>query len=309
MIQWLTRDWGLKLISLALAVGLWYYAIGEESIEITRTIPLEIKLKNEKMSILKTSVDYVQATLSAPRSLLSDLTSGEIRAVHEIGSEVKTAGDYSFRLESREIKLPAPQIRVTDIMPEAIAVTVDELIVQKLKIKPNFVGEPAIGYKVKETRIQMDPNAILVEGPKGQLENLEAIKTEPIDLVGRVRSVRRTVLLNIPSNLKPLSEAVVDIYIPIEEEFDEKRFENIPIKILKSSQRDVKVELNPSVISFVVKGPRRQLEGLLPEKILVYIDISALQPGTHDISISLILPPDVSLKEEEPLTVKTTIRK
>ena len=309
MIQWLTRDWGMKLISFALALGLWYYAISEESVEVTRTVPLEIKLKNEKMSVLSTSERHVQVTLSAPRALLSDLTSEEIQAVHEIGSEVKTAGDYSFRLESREIKVPTPQIRVTAIMPETVAVTLDELIVQKLKIMPNFVGEPAFGYKVREDQILLDPNAILVEGPKGKLEKLDSIKTEPIDLVGRVRPVRRTVKLTIPPNLKPLGEPLVDIYIPISEEFDEKAFKDIPVRVLKPSEREMKLELNPKMISFTLKGSRRELEKLVPEKLLAYADISSLQPGEHEIPVNLILPENVSVKDNAPLTVKAIIKK
>ncbi len=309
MIQWLTQDWKLKVVSLALAIGLWHYAIGEESVEVTRTVPLVIRLKNEKMSVLHTSVKDVQVTLAAPRALLSDLTSEQIQAVHEIGNEAKTAGDYSFRLESREIKLPGPQIRVTNIMPEIVGVTLDELIVQKIKIQPDFIGEPAFGYKVRENEIQLDPNAILVEGPKGRLEKLDALKTEPIDLVGRVRPLRRTVGLIVPANVKPLSETLVDIYVPIVEEFDEKKFENIPLKILKPPQKDQKIELNPSVVSFVLKGSRRQLENFTPEKILAYVDISALEPGPHDVPVQLVLPENVSLKEDAPLIVKATVKK
>ncbi|HXV28274.1 MAG TPA: CdaR family protein [bacterium] len=305
----MTRNWQLKLVSLALAVGLWFYAIGEESVEVTRTVPLTIKLKNEKMSVLTTSVSHIQVTLAAPRALLSDLTSEQIQAEHEIGNEVKTAGEYSFRLEAREIKLPVPQIRVTDIMPEVVGVTLDELIVQKVKIQPNFVGEPAFGYKVRESEIQLDPNATLVEGPKGQLEKMEALKTEPIDLVGRVRPLRRTVGLILPPNIKALSETLVDIYIPIVEEFDEKKFENIPVKILKSSQRDLKIELIPAAISFVLKGSRRQLENFTADKILAYVDISSLDPGQHDVPVQLVLPENVSLKDNTPLTIRAVLKK
>ena len=56
MLKWLTHDWGLKLISFILAVGLWYYAVGEESVEVERTIPLEIEVMNEQMSVLDSSV-------------------------------------------------------------------------------------------------------------------------------------------------------------------------------------------------------------------------------------------------------------
>src|SRR3989338_3323758 len=117
MMKWLTHEWGLKLVSLALAVGLWYYAVGEESVQVTKMIPLEIRLKSEKMSILKASAKMVELTFEAPRSLISNLMSDELRAVHEIGDDIKTAGDYSFRVESRELNLASPAIRVVKINP------------------------------------------------------------------------------------------------------------------------------------------------------------------------------------------------
>ncbi len=309
MIQWLTRDWSLKLISLVLAVGLWYYAVGEESIEVTRTVPLEIKIKNPQMSILKTSVRMVRVTLQAPRALLSNLASQEIVASHEISNDVKVVGDYSFRLESGEVRVSSPQIRVVKMEPEVIRVTLDELIAQKLEIKPNLMGEPAFGYKLAQDEIQLDPNAIMVEGPKGALGKLDSVKTEVIDLVGRSRSFRRTAELVLPANVKPLSEALVDVYIPIKEEFDEKRFENIPVKILKTQGEDARVEITPPAVSFMVKGSRRQLEKLAPEKILAFLDISSLASGEHDVPVEIHLPEDVSLKDDVPVIVKVNLKK
>ena len=131
-MNWITKDWGIKLVSLVLAIGLWYYAVGEESVEIKRIVPLEITVKNPQMSILKSSVRNVWVTLSAPRHLLSEITDKELRAVHEIGADISSAGEYSFKLLGGEIKLPTPQARVVRIVPETIHVTLDELIVQKL---------------------------------------------------------------------------------------------------------------------------------------------------------------------------------
>ena len=309
MIEWLTKDWGSKLIAFFLAVGLWYYAVGEEGIEVTRRVPLDIKVKNTQMSVLKTSAKSVLVTLVAPRALLSDLTSEKISAFHEIREDVKTQGDYSFRLEAREIKLPSPQIRVTRIEPEVIQVTLDELIVQKLVVKPNFVGEPAFGYKVNPEEVQLDPNAVLIEGPKVQLEKMDSIKTERIDLVGRIRSFRRTVELDLPPNVKPLSEVLIDIYVAVKEEFDEKVFENVPVKILRASESKEQIEVSPPAISFVLKGSKKQLEKLTGDKILAYADASPLGEGEHQIPVQMVLPQDVSLKDETPVTVKVAVKK
>ena len=302
-MNWITKDWGIKLVSLVLAIGLWYYAVGEESVEIKRIVPLEITVKNPQMSILKSSVRNVWVTLSAPRHLLSEITDKELRAVHEIGADISSAGEYSFKLLGGEIKLPTPQARVVRIVPETIHVTLDELIVQKLKIHPVFVGEPAFGYSLREEEIQIDPNAILLEGPKGQLEKLDSIQTKSIDLIGRIRSVRRTVELDLPPGVKSLSEAVVEIFIPINEEFGEKQFENVSIRVLSSVNQLLPVEIKPSQVSFVLKGSRQSLEKLSSESVFAHVDLTNPDKNQKDYPIKAILPEGVNLKEDVFVTV------
>ncbi|OGW79782.1 MAG: hypothetical protein A2Z83_03625 [Omnitrophica bacterium GWA2_52_8] len=309
MIAWLSRNWLLKFIALCLAVGLWYYAVGEEDIEVTRTVPLELAVKNPQMSILKASTDMVQITLAAPRALLSELTSEEIRAAHEIGAEAKTAGDYSFRLEPREIIIPNVQIRVVSIQPEVIQVVLDELIAKKLRVEPDFAGEPALGYTVVQNEIQIDPTAILVEGPKSQLEKQESVKTDPIDLVGRIRSLRRTMSLRLPANLKPLTETMIDIYVPIHEEFEERFFDQVPLKIMAPVDGAHPIKIAQSSISFTLKGSKGQMEKLSAETMLAYIETAALEPGEHKVPVRLVLPEDVFLKEGTELTADIEVKK
>lgn len=303
------REWVLKLISLILAIGLWYYARGEEGIEIKKTIPLEIQVENEQMSLLKVSTNHIMVMLTTPRSQLSNIASEGIKAVHEIGRDVKTAGDYSFRIDPRDIKLPSPYIRVIKIEPELVHATLDELIVKKLEIKAFFLGDPAFGYKVREDEIQLNPNAILIEGSKAQLEELDDVKTKPVDLIGRIRSFRRTVEVDLPSNVKSLSESNIDVFIPIREEFDEKSFEDVSVRILKSPDKETKVTLDPPKISFVLKGSRRRLEKLEPGEIMAYLDTYDLKVGDHEMPVQLVLPEEVSLKDPSSVVVKVTIKK
>lgn len=308
MKHWFAHNWGLKIISLVLAIGTWYYAVGEENIEVTRVIPLKIQMASPQMTVSEISTKAVQVTLSAPRTLIVNLASQDIQAVHKIGPEIKTAGEYSFRLETSEIRLPNFQIRVVKIVPETVTVTLDELIVQKLEIQPDFVGEPAVGYKLLSDELRMDPNAILTQGPKGVLEQMKSAKTEPIDLVGRIRSFYRTVEVKLPPGVKPMSESLVNVYIPIREEFGEKEFKDVPVRILRSPAASGVVDLSPDKVTLVLKGSKLYLEKLSPETLLAYVDLADLKKGDYDLLLQVVLPENVSLKDKEPVKIKAAIR-
>ncbi len=308
MRNWFTHNWGLKIISLVLAIGTWYYAVGEENIEVTRVIPVKIQMNSKQMTVSEISTRVVQVTLSAPRVLIVNLASQDIQAVHQIGPEIKTSGEYSFRLEPSEIRLPNFQIRVVKIAPATVTVKLDELIVQKLEIQPGFVGEPAVGYKLLADELRMDPNAILTQGPKGVLEKMKSAQTEPIDLVGRIRSFYRTVGVKLPPGVKPMSESLVNVYIPIREEFGEKEFKDVPVRILRSPSASGVVDLNPDKVTLVLKGSKLYLEKLIPETLLAYVDLADLKKGDYDLFLQVVLPESVSLKDKEPIKIKAAIR-
>ena len=307
-MQWISRNWGLKVISLVLAAGTWYYAVGEENIEVTRVIPLKIQMVSPQMTASEISTKVVQVMLSAPRTLIVNLASQDIQAVHKIDPEIKSAGEYSFRLEPSEIRLPNFQIRVVKIVPETVTVKLDELIVQKLEIQSDFVGEPAVGYKLLADELRMDPNAILTQGPKGVLEKMKFAKTEPIDLVGRIRSFYRTVEVKLPPGVKPMSESLVNVYIPIREEFGEKEFKDVPVRILRSPAASGVVDLSPDKVTLVLKGSKLYLEKLASETLLAYVDLADLKKGDYDLLLQVVLPENVSLKDKEPIKIKAAIR-
>ena len=66
MKHWLGRNWGLKIISLVLAIGTWYYAVGEENIEVVRVIPIKIQMSS--IFLLKSGPNRKHRT--SPRAIL-----------------------------------------------------------------------------------------------------------------------------------------------------------------------------------------------------------------------------------------------
>jgi YbbR domain-containing protein len=169
-----------------------------------------------------------------------------------------------------------------------------------LEIEPTFLGEPAFGYRLDTANVQIDPRSVLAEGPKSQLEKLAKVKTQPIDLVGRIRSFRKTVRVAEEPGLEVLSESLVDVYVPIQEAVAEKTFEKIPVKILGEALPAGRVFVEPAKLTLVLRGAAKDLEALTPERILVYVEITGLAEGNHSVSIQTTLPPNIFLKENPP---------
>ena len=302
-----TDHWGLKLVSLFLAVGFWFYAVGEETVEVLRTVPLKIETEKKELSIASTTAATLTVRLKASRALLSILSAADVTAFHKV-SGVTQAGEYSFRVTSSDIRVSSGEISVTGIFPEIVNVMIDETIVKKLAIQPNFVGDPAYGYKILKDKVEIDPNAILVEGPKAELGKIDAVKTEPIDLVGRTQSFRKLIRVLLESNLHATSETIIDVFVPIYEEYKEQSFLDAPVKPLGIPAKNSYAELETEVISFDLKGPVSELERLSRGSVFVYVDVTGLERGPHEIPARFVLPDTVSLKGASPvikLNIKT----
>ena len=69
-----------------------------------------------------------------------------------------------------------------------------------------------------------------------------------------------------------------------------------------------KIELDPKVVSFSLTGSKKNLEKITAENIRPYVDLSALDPGTHEVPVDLMLPEEISMKGD-PIRIKATIKK
>jgi len=104
-----------------------------------------------------------------------------------------------------------------------------------------------------------------------------------------------------------MSESLVDVYIPIREEFDEKEFRDVPVRVLRVPESNGVITIEPERVNFFLKGSKRYLEGLNSEDILAFVDLGTMKKGDYDLPLQIVLPENVSLKDKEPIMIKTRI--
>ena len=58
----------------------------------------------------------------------------------------------------------------------------------------------------------------------------------------------------------------------------------------------------------MLKGSKLYLEKLKTQKLLTYVDLAELKKGDYQLPLQIVLPENVSLKDNQPVTIKVAIR-
>ncbi|MBN1493611.1 MAG: hypothetical protein JW938_05630 [Candidatus Omnitrophica bacterium] len=286
-------------LSFILAVGLWAYISGEESIEVTQNVVLQV-VTPEGFTVVNKSDNVVTVILTVPRNIMSVLENQPVYVTHSI-FDIEEAGRFSFDLKAQDVKRPSALVKVKQIIPERIAVTVDKVINKRLPIVAQLINEPAAGYKVDKDGLQIDPNAVLVSGAQTVLDRTDFIRTEPIDTIGRIRSFRKKVALEESQDYEIMNPGLIDVFIPLFEAFAQKEFKDIPIRLLKNPKQKYDVLVTPDKVTFSLRGPGKVVETLDASKVLAYIDVVQLEAGKYKLPLQLNLPAGVALTETVPV--------
>ena len=170
-----SRNLGLKVLALALAVSAWWFVAGESKVLVSFTIPLEIRDVPIGLTITNKPERQVEVRLSGPSSLLSGMRPSEISASVDLSGS--RAGRQNVPLDERAIKVP-PGIRVQRVFPPSIEVTIERTERRAVPVVPRIGGDPAVRRRV--ARVEVDPRTIEVEALTEEFSRIRSVYTEEI---------------------------------------------------------------------------------------------------------------------------------
>ncbi len=185
-----TNPW-LKLISLVLAIVLWFFVVSKGRTVVVVDVPVGLRNMPAGLELVE-GPETISVYVEGRERLLKKLGKGDIRFVIDL-SDIKE-GDNSFTVSAADIELPKV-FAVEKILPGTIKLTVEEKAVKSVPVRPIVVGSPANGYVVGG--IKVSPGKIKINGPKSVIAKVYSIKTEPIDITGITDSFRVSAALNI----------------------------------------------------------------------------------------------------------------
>jgi YbbR domain-containing protein len=290
------KNWVLKLISFFFAFFLWYFVVGEDKIDKTFNIPVEILNLPANLTISNQFKNELELTVNGPRGLMRNL---EVQRISRpIDLSRAEPGTRVFQNTIDSISLPRG-VRLLRVKPTDIILQLDKLVKKNIPILYVTTGSLPDGFEL--ISITLDPASIPVTGPEPAVGHVDSISTATIDLSRLTTSTTRPVALKLTPTIKDLvGEPIVTAAIVIKEKMVQKTIENIPVKLLLSGKKSY--TLKPDDVTVVARIPQTTLRKTKDLKTLFRARIMGVElpAGTHKLMVEIIPAEDIEVLEIKP---------
>ncbi|MFY9559733.1 MAG: CdaR family protein [Terriglobales bacterium] len=189
------QNFGLKLISLLLAVGLWVVVARSPVVEVVIKVPIEFKNVPDNLEIDSASFTEAQIRVRGPERLVNRLRSTDVSAHVDLSKVVP--GTRTFELTSN---VSVPQgLEVVQVLPVQFQLSFDNRMIRNVEVHPRVTGNFAQGMRVAQAIA--DPPSVTITGPRRRVEKVEAATTDPVDASGTMERATFVTQAYVPEPL------------------------------------------------------------------------------------------------------------
>lgn len=182
---------GLKILSVCLAMFLWFFVTYRGQSEIAIDTHLEFKNIPKGLEILRQNVKTVSLSISGQERILKGLKSGDVRVIIDLSDAKKGEATYYIGKNNAVVY---KSVKVLRVDPTSVRVVLDESISKVVPVKAHIIGAPEAGYKIKS--VIVSPSLVKVEGPRTEIAGIGVLRTEPLEITGIDADIAQDVRLN-----------------------------------------------------------------------------------------------------------------
>lgn len=181
--KYVIKNLPFKVVSLAIAILLWWAVGRDQPIEIPLTVPLEFQHAPANLEINSDYPLQARVTLRGPERLLQGMNPSEVHAVLDLRGVAP--GDRTFDLTAQDVHTPR-SVRVVQIVPSQFHISFDRSVTRVVPVQPRVIGTLLSGYGI--TEVTATPANITIIGPRRRVEDIKTAMTDPVDATGVVGS-------------------------------------------------------------------------------------------------------------------------
>jgi len=281
----LFADWGVKLLALAITLGLWLAVTGQRvpTTARLRKVPLFFVLPSD-MEISNEPRDEVDLTLRGSKRVLDAIKVNDVSLSYDASSY--KPGERVVQLSPGNITLQLPDgvtsegVTIERIEPGGVPLRLEPRVERTLEVEPRLEGKLPEGYELFGA--QSLPARVRVRGPESHVNALAKAPTETILLGDRRESFTATqIAIDIEDRKLVALDTVVDVIVKIGETQATKRLSDVAARTADGARQ--------TRLTIEVRGARSVIESLRAADLTVVLETAADGTSTP----RLVLPPNL----------------
>jgi YbbR domain-containing protein len=296
---WPFRHIGLKLLSLGLAVLLWLVIAGDEVVERTLRIPVELQQFPAGVELKGDPPDFVDARVRGGSSTLSRLSPGDGVAVLDLRGS--TPGRRIFQLQ---VRMPFG-VEVIQVVPATIALALEPAATREVPVVVDVDGEPAPGFVIGT--ITVDPKSVEVTGPESSVKAATEAVTETISVAGAEAPVAGNVTIGFfDPTLRLTAPRRATVKVQVLPGPRERLMRDQPV-YLRNLRDGLAAQALPSSDDVMLRGSREGLGRVKPDDVMAFVDLAGLGAGEYLLTVHVDPFPSAGVAGVEPVAVQVRI--
>jgi len=296
---------GLKVLALLITAVLWLSVASRPVSQVPiPNVPIEFLNLNQMPNLTVSKYDTLSARVlvEGPRDILDSLRPAQLSVAADMLNV--EPGVRVIPLKVDPTRLPA-SVKVRDIEPRSIRVTVERVIQKYVPVKPRFEGQPAAGFEL--VNWQLTPNSVQIAGAESLVRDVTEVSTETVRLNERTESFSEMVAIDIGSpNLWISDESGrrVMLQVNIGELTVDRVIDRVPVSLINAPRGATP---SPEFLRVTLTGPRSSVNSMGPADVIATVDCKGEAARgrrfTPEIAVSPAFEGHVTVRHHEPSTV------
>lgn len=207
------RIWGLRILALAIAVGIWSRVSLEEREETTeKLVEAGVSYNLPRGYLVLNQVQNVLVRLRGNRKAIRSLNPYMV----DVQIELNPTGPETLTVQLGADNLLMPEdLELVAIEPNTIQVELDREVTQRVKVEARLKGKPAEGTKLGKPEVF--PDQVLVSGPEKRLAKLVSLSVQHVSLEGHASTFEEEASVLSPDPLiQVVQPSKVTVKVPID---------------------------------------------------------------------------------------------
>lgn len=251
------------------------------------------------------SPSLTEVTVTGPQSIVERVD----RVIFQVDIGDRTSS-YTGEFETIAVDSNGVRIPEIEVRPRRVGASVE--VEARGRLVPVLVpisGSPAEGYDVADQAVS--PLAVLLNGPDEVLADLVSVSTEAVDIEGASEALtRRVAVTSLPPGVTVVDprDGTVLVVVQFQQRGVSQPLPAQPV-LVDDLPPGYEAVVEPTAVDVFIFAAEEVLGELRQGDVAPRVSVRGLLPGTHELTPSVVVPPDVRWIRTEPATVQVTIRR